>query len=321
MPFGKTCPALSPTLETAAFSPTPAPVPVSASIESLVSDMFMKKLQGFTLLELLIVLALLGLLVATLFPALANSKPHSHTLQCLNNNRRLCMAWRMYADDNRDQLVYSSDDGTGASNSSNQYAWVQSHLDFNPSNPGNWDPSFDIMKGPLWRYSGNDSSIDRCPSDRSFVVVNGVARPRVRSMAMNLYLGGFAGTMGGLSFVPPYLYTKLTEIGGSLPTPGPAKLWIFQDVRPDSINWGNFYTDMTGYAPTNPSAYTFSDFPGMYHNGAAVFSFADSHCEVHKWLDPRTMPAPLLNGQIDINFPSPRNVDIAWLQDHSTRPK
>jgi prepilin-type processing-associated H-X9-DG protein len=139
-------------------------------------------------------------------------------------------------------------------------------------------------------------------------------------MAMNMYLGGFAGTDGGWPSAQPFcLYTKLTEINGGLPTPGPAKLFVFLDMREDCINWGNFMTDMTGYT-NNPATYSFSgDYPGRCHQRAASFAFADGHGEVHQWQDPRTTP-PSFSAPPG-STPSPRNPDIAWLQDHSTRPK
>src|SRR4051794_22739808 len=83
---------------------------------------------AFTLIELLVVLVMMAFLAATLLPAIANTKPNSQSFQCLNNNRQLCMAWRMYADDNHDRLVYSSDEGTGTANPLNTYAWSQTHL-------------------------------------------------------------------------------------------------------------------------------------------------------------------------------------------------
>ena len=60
-------------------------------------------------------------------------------------------------------------------------------------NRANWDTNVDIVNRPLWPYTAKNASIYRCPSDTSYVVVDGVATPRVRSISMNLYLGGFAG--------------------------------------------------------------------------------------------------------------------------------
>jgi len=41
------------------------------------------------------------------------------------------------------------------------------------------------------------------PADRSFVMVNGEAKPRVRSMSMNFYLGGFWRLGRHDSLIPP----------------------------------------------------------------------------------------------------------------------
>ena len=88
------------------------------------------------------------------------------------------------------------------------------------------------------------------------------------------------------------------------------------------INWGNYFTDMDGYIPSNPGLYTFDqDLPAFYHHRACGLSFCDGHSEIHRWLDPRTMP-PLQIGQYVIKtWPVPRDVDVAWMQDHTTRLK
>jgi prepilin-type processing-associated H-X9-DG protein len=136
-------------------------------------------------------------------------------------------------------------------------------------------------------------------------------------MAMNLYVGGFDGTDGNWPWAHPYrIYAKLPDINL------PSQIFVFLDMREDSVNWGNFMTYMAGYSPTDPSQYGFDgDFPGMYHNLACGFSFADGHSELKRWLDPRTRP-PLTIGANPLfdNFSqSPDNPDVAWLQDHSTR--
>jgi len=77
---------------------------------------------------------------------------------------------------------------------------------------------------------------------------------------------------------------------------------------------------MSGY-PSQPNSYAFSeDYPGMIHNRGCGFSFADGRAEIHRWTDNRTTP-PLGPFFINAYTPSPRNQDIAWLQDHATRPK
>src|SRR6266478_348192 len=107
---------------------------------------------AFTVIELLVVVTVLGLLAAMLFPALAKSRPNSLVSQCLNNNRQLCAAWRMYADDNGGRLV-SSEWDTGTSKNS---SWVTSTIDFDSSNTANWNVEADITRRPFWPYTGRN---------------------------------------------------------------------------------------------------------------------------------------------------------------------
>jgi len=271
--------------------------------------------QGFTLIELLVVIAIIAILAAMLLPALTRAKLKAQGIQCMNNNRQMAMAWRMYTEDNRDTLPYASGDATTMAN--DPAAWCTGNLNFDANNRSNWDVTTDIMKSPLWPYCGNNAGIWKCPADKSSVTVNGVAKPRVRSIAMNLFLGGFHGqiTSSGVNFL---LYLKYSQ----LVKPGPTSIFVFIDEREDAINWGNFETDMTGYDPYGPGLYKLSDLPASYHGNAGGLSFADGHAEIHRWRDARTMP-PLKIGSLTFDgsteAPSPNNPDVAWLQDHTTR--
>ena len=139
-------------------------------------------------------------------------------------------------------------------------------------------------------------------------------------MSMNVYLGGFGGTDGGWKWAYNWrLFMKASEF----PPMPVSKLFVFLDMREDSVDTGNFSTQMDGYSEDNPNPrlYGFYDLPGIYHAGACGFSFADGHSEIKKWRDSRTMPPLVQNGQVADHFPSKDNVDVAWLQDHSTRSK
>jgi prepilin-type N-terminal cleavage/methylation domain-containing protein len=284
---------------------------------------------GFTLIELLVVIAIIAILAAMLLPALTKAKLKAQGIQCMSNNRQLSLAWRLYADDNRDILVYASDDGTGQANPNNASAWTWTHMDFT-SAQYNWDPTADITIRPLFPYTKNPG-IYKCPADHSTVKdAQGNIHPRVRTISMNLFVGGFApdkshigapGNDGGWSWADGYvIYAKMSDINGGAPSPSPAKLWLFIDQREDRINWGNYMTDMTGYSPNNPALYKFGqDMPGFYHHLAAGFSFADGHSEIHRWKDARTCPALDYEVQVTADVSAPRDVDVAWLQDHTTR--
>jgi len=288
---------------------------------------------GFTLLDLLVVVLVLALLLVVSVPAFGRAGVNSKGLRCLINVRQLGNAWRMYADDNRDRMVYAEAEGGGQSSASvpvttdpnnpDNYAWSGARMDYQPGslNRANWDVNYDITRRPLWPYTGHDAAIYKCPEDQSSVLnATGKRVPRVLSMSMNTYLGGFAGTVGGWDAVYPYLriYLKTTELTSITP----AKAFVFTDHRPDFINWSSFMVNMKGFSPRTPATYRFDEFPGLFHEGGAAFSFADGHGELHRWQDARTIPPIGPNG-IVVNGPiaSPNNPDIAWLQDHAMRPK
>ena len=286
--------------------------------------------RAFTLIELLVVIAIIAILAALLLPALTRAKTKAQGVMCLNNHKQLALAWRLYTDDSRDVLPYAST-STGASappggtaNWPDDYAWSGAHMDDQGANRANWDVSYDMARRPLWNY-GKNAGIYKCPSDNTTVQTAGGVKPRILTMSINLYVGGFAprvgsdplpgGTDGGWSWADGFMiYTKQSSI--KLPT----KTFVFLDMRPDRVNWSNFMTMMQGY-PNNPALFELGDLPGMAHGQACGFSFADGHSEMRRWRDSRTMP-PM--GPIDPLAPSfacPRNKDVAWLQDVSTLPR
>jgi prepilin-type N-terminal cleavage/methylation domain-containing protein len=283
---------------------------------------------GFTLIELLVVIAIIAILAALLLPVLQKAQQQSKGVQCMSNNRQMCLGWKMYAQDNKEYVVLSSAD-LGTTDAMNKYAWTQQTEDYSDSTY-NYDPTVDITVGPLYSYI-NSYMVYRCPSDTSTIIHNGGQQlPRVRTYSMNFFFGGFGDLNVGVGVGYP-IYQKTTDLI-SVQSPGPTMTWVFVDEREDCINWGNYATDMAGDTPNVPGQYVFSqDMPGFYHNYSASFSFADGHAEMQHWLDPRTTPplesasqlnrsAGAINGPAVNPLAVPADKDVRWLQLHTVRP-
>ena len=267
--------------------------------------------RGFTLIELLVVIAIIAILAAMLLPALTKAKIRAQGTGCMNNTRQLQLAWRMYAEDNRDQLPFAYALGANA-----PYVWVQGNIDdVNVTASDNWNYETTIKKGVIWPYCGNSVGIFHCPSDPSYGQnPQGLRVPR-RSVSMSNWIGGNGDSpnnnyKGGWGLNSPN--SSVARKMANIITPGPALTFIILDERYDSINDAYFVTEMDGYP--NPSTTKIVDYPAYYHNGACGFAFADGHSEIHKWRDPRTMP-PYKPG-LPLNQPSPNNQYVTWMRDH-----
>jgi prepilin-type N-terminal cleavage/methylation domain-containing protein len=226
---------------------------------------------GFTLVELLVVIGIIGLLATTLLPALATPRTNGQDFQCRNNTRQLTLAWLMYASDNNDRLVGIN----GWIGSGSMMDWAGS--------PGNYNTNalLDPGQALLANYI-KSASFFKCPAD--VFQSSSTPMPRARSCSINAILGGGGQSVGPNPQYPPgrkYSNTGTTKIT-DLNLPGPANTWVFLDEHPDSINDGQFHFD-PGYQLT--SGCYWRDMPASYHNGACGISFADGRSEIHRWME------------------------------------
>lgn len=234
---------------------------------------------AFTLVELLVVIALIAILAALLFPALSSARARAKGYQCLNNTRQLVFAWTLYSDDHNGRLAYNL-----GGNASRKTVARKSDLNW-VNNVLTWELDSDntntatLTEASLGAYVGKSVQVYRCPSD---TVLSRVQREagwtaRVRSYSMNAMIGD-AGDLTDQGFNennPNYVqFFRITDI------PKSSEIFVFLDEHPDSINDGYFLNQF--YSKE------WVDLPASYHTGAAAFSFADGHAQFQRWRDEST---------------------------------
>jgi len=273
---------------------------------------------AFTLVELLVVLAIIAILAALLLPSLAAAKMQAVRIQCLANEKQLLVAWIVYAGDNDDQLALNG--GDPAPVSAQPHLWVYGG-NHGPSENGRPSPgSGDSLTNALFLTGPNYAlfakilpadNIYKCPADEAaWPLWNtppaaAAGAPELRSYAMNSYVGLSLASPANIAplsiLAAAQTYTKTAQISAD----SPANRFVFTDVNPASLCTPAFGVDA--------NANIWIHYPSGLHRQRGVLVFADGHAEAHHWLDPRTL-VRLTNGTyLPHNVPSPNNPDLAWL--------
>jgi len=65
-----------------------------------------RRFRGFTLVELLVVIAIIAVLIAILLPALGRAKKTAKTARCLANTRGLGQSLMIYISDQQTNILY-----------------------------------------------------------------------------------------------------------------------------------------------------------------------------------------------------------------------
>ena len=217
---------------------------------------------GFTLLELLLVIAIIALLAALLMPALSSAQAKGQRAACLNNLKQAALSFQMYSADNDGKLAQNYPLREFETN-----CWVLGDMKV----PGDSTNLTLIRQGKFFPYA-SQVALYRCPADPSRTA----AIPRVRSYSMNGWIGSrymetYPRNKGFRTFV------RESEIAAA----GPARLWVIADEHEASIDDAWFLVTMDDSRP-------FASLPATRHARSYGLSFADSHVEPYKLRDERT---------------------------------
>jgi prepilin-type processing-associated H-X9-DG protein len=285
---------------------------------------------GFTLIDLLALLAVGAVLAVTILPALAGSRTKSESVRCLSNLNQIMDAMLMYTHDNHDFFPPNPDDGTFQAG----YHWctgfvgISEPQEFNPDFLAN--PSYDL----ILNYIGTNISLFRCTADSrtgeyqgTNASLIGTIVPAARTISMSgavgtvdpqYYQNGsghsgkpidpvngpwLTGSAGGNRHNNPWrTYGRTSD----MVIPIPARLMVVTEENPWSINDASFQT--------SSSEAKWIDWASTLHNGGCVLTFGDGHVELHKWV---TGTLTLNSGAFMLNF-QPNNADWIWLTERTS---
>ena len=257
------------------------------------------KASAFTLIELLVVIAIIAILAAMLLPALSSAKRKAQAANCISNQKQLLLSWKMYADDNLDNMAGSdcnapSDWRISPSGSGFKLPAIPPNV-VGPDALNKFLDEQGFIQGALYNYCKNPDLL-HCPADSrfktanyafdSYSVPNGLNAPNTSSHPIGtghiLKQGNVKHPTAAIIFLEEDdpRSQAITGGGGT----------VFENIN----SWTLPITG--GTYPFGWTGLTFWDSPAAYHGNTAVFGFLDGHAENHHWLDGPTITLATYQG-------------------------
>jgi len=269
---------------------------ISAQYRS--ADSFIRTTRpGFTLVELLVVIAVIAILAALLLPVLARAKEKSRMTICLNNLRQLTLCAHLYAIDNGDLLPPNNSYWSPGGAMKLGTSWCQDfpRLDQAP---------YKIKIGLLYPYN-TTPAIYHCPADFSKVrptvySLDFLPMLRQRSYSLSQSINGDPDHIIGI--LP--CWRRFSDVR----RPGPAQAFTFIDEQEETM-WVSAFL-------LNAGPDRWQSMPSDRHDMGAGISFADGHSERWKWKVKKDFYGPsekLVVGLDRVDFERVSNSMKRWL--------
>jgi prepilin-type N-terminal cleavage/methylation domain-containing protein len=157
----------------------------SPAVSALSKAVLLLRRAAFTLIEMLVVIAVIGILAALLLPVLSKSKDTGERTIDLNNLRQMMIAVHLYATDNRDVLPWAN---WASGDKPGQPGWL-----YTPPKKGSPKgmPYFQVDTGLLWPTLHN-SKLYICPEDGTNTPLFNARPQKLSSYAINGAINGYA---------------------------------------------------------------------------------------------------------------------------------
>lgn len=244
--------------------------------------------RAFTLIEILVVVAIIALLIAILLPSLAGAKEASRRTICLHNTKMLGQCWQIYHTENKGALVggqASPYPSTDPYYSVNPPGWVR-YIGTLPAQQPVAVQQAALRDGALFKYA-RFLEIYHCPA---------VAKGEIRTYSLNWGVCGQPGSWYGRA---AWRIDQLKQPGARM---------VFIDDFPE--DWDAVWT-------ITPWSFQFWNPIPARHSRGTTLGFGDGHSELWRWTDPDTIKFVAMSWADAENYSPPvmpHNRDIKRLQ-------
>lgn len=258
--------------------------------------------RAFTLIELLVVIAIIAILAALLLPALSRAKSKAKSTQCLNNQRQIELATKIYTDENKGVMIpLWIEQGASAGNT-----WTYDSATFIVQFPTRlWWPDKLRLDGYL-----KSPAIYNCPvltQPAADTVGGSVSETYTLGIGMNYPEFGWLVAAAGFSYP---VYASSTENGVTSPSQcivyGDAAM-ISNPTEPNPDNWDEMPATGCAYfrVPSDTADYQKNDSHTVpRHDGQVNVVFFDGHS------------VKLRNSTVRYDLPRTNNANL-WARNYN----